>query len=92
LDVACGPGILSLKLAPHVKQVIGVDLTAELLYTSERKKNESQLRNRTFTRGDIEALGFEDESFDLVVCGSALHHFVEPAKAFQEMVRVLERV
>jgi len=38
-DVACGPGTLSLKLAPHVRRVIGVDLTAELLYTAERKKN-----------------------------------------------------
>jgi ubiquinone/menaquinone biosynthesis C-methylase UbiE len=91
LDVACGPGTLSLKLAPHVRQVIGIDLTDKLLSIAAHKKTDHYLTNIFFIRGDVEDLGFSKESFDLVVCGSALHHFTEPERVFQEMVRVCKR-
>ncbi len=37
-----------------------------------------------------EALPFEDESFEVVIIGEALHHFQDPDKAMQEIVRVLK--
>jgi SAM-dependent methyltransferase len=42
-----------------------------------------------FTETDVEALPFEDESFDLVVSYTGLHCFPDPAKAVNEMARVL---
>lgn len=88
LDVACGPGTLSLKLAPLVREVVGVDLTDELLSIARRKAAEAGLSNVTFSPGDVDGLPFPDASFDLVVCGSALHHFPDPGKVFGEMARV----
>jgi ubiquinone/menaquinone biosynthesis C-methylase UbiE len=88
LDVACGPGTLSLKLAALTREVVGIDLTDELLAIAERKAREQGLANVTFSPGDVESLPFPAESFDLVVCGSALHHFPDPLKVFQEMCRV----
>lgn len=91
LDVACGPGTLSLKLAPLVAEVTGVDLTVELITIAEQKARDQGLPNTRFLTRDVEKLGFPDETFDLVVCGSALHHFQDPGKVFREMVRVCKR-
>ncbi|MDF1555862.1 MAG: methyltransferase domain-containing protein [Deferrisomatales bacterium] len=88
LDVACGPGTLSLKLAALTREVVGIDLTNELLAIAASKAREQGLTNVTFTPGDVEDLPYSAETFDLVVCGSALHHFPDPRKVFQEMGRV----
>lgn len=88
LDVACGPGTLSLKLAPLSREVVGVDLTEELLSIAAQKGRDQGLANVRFQAGDVESLPFPNESFDLVVCGSALHHFPDAQRVFGEMNRV----
>ncbi len=37
LDVGCGPGILTVELADHVEQVIGLDPDAEMLAEGTRR-------------------------------------------------------
>jgi len=88
LDMACGPGTLALKLAPRVARVTGVDITEELLSIARGKAKDQGLTNVEFAYGDVESLQFPDASFDLVVCGSAMHHFPDPRKVFGEMLRV----
>ena len=88
LDVACGPGTLSLKLAALTREVVGIDLTDELLAIARRKAGEQHLQNVRFSSADVENIPFPAESFDLVVCGSALHHFPDPERVFREMHRV----
>jgi SAM-dependent methyltransferase len=41
-----------------------------------------------FQEGDANALPFLDDSFDVVVCRSSLHHFPDPRRAVAEMARV----
>lgn len=88
LDVACGAGHASEQAAPFVRQVVGVDITPALLTLGAARLEAAGLRNVLLQEGDATALDFVDDSFDLVVCRSSLHHFPDPARALAEMARV----
>ena len=88
LDVACGAGHAAEQAAPHVRQVVGIDLTPALLTAGRERLAAAGLRNVLLQEGDATALPFVDGSFDIVVCRSSLHHFPDPAQAVAEMGRV----
>jgi SAM-dependent methyltransferase len=88
LDVACGAGHAAEQVAPHVRQVVGVDLTPELLALGARRMEDAGLTNVLFQEGDATSLPFVDASFDLVFCRTAVHHFTDPAVVVAEMARV----
>lgn len=87
-DVACGAAHVAEQLAPHVRQVVGVDLTAELLTLGAARLAKSGVGNVLLQEGNAAELPFVDASFDLVVCRSALHHFPRPDRAVAEMARI----
>ncbi|WP_131766620.1 class I SAM-dependent methyltransferase [Candidatus Protofrankia californiensis] len=69
LDVACGPGPAALRAAERVRpdgRVEGVDISEEMLTIARRHAHESGLDNVTFTRGDMDSLPYDTESFDAV--------------------------
>jgi SAM-dependent methyltransferase len=88
LDVACGAAHAAEQLAPHVHQVIGIDLTPALLQAGDERLGAAGVKNVLLQEGDALDLPFVDASFDLVVCRSSLHHMPEPAAAAAEMARV----
>ena len=88
LDVACGAGHVAEQLAPHVRQVVGVDLTRALLDAGATRLQAAGVGNVLLQEGTVAALPFVDASFDLVVCRTALHHFPDPARAVAQMRRV----
>jgi SAM-dependent methyltransferase len=88
LEVACGAAHVAEQLAPLVRQVIGVDLTPALLAIGAERLREHGIANVALEEGDAEALPFVDESFDVVVCRSSMHHFAHPDRAMAEMRRV----
>lgn len=88
LDVACGAGHASEVAAPHVRQVVGLDLTPALLAIGAERLDGLGIRNVLLQEGHASALPFLDDSFDLVFCRTALHHFPDPARAVAEMARV----
>jgi SAM-dependent methyltransferase len=91
LDVACGAAHVAEQVAPAVRQVVGVDLTPELLALGARRLREAGVANVLLQEGAASALPFVDESFDVVLCRSALHHFGDPVRAVSEMARVCRR-
>jgi len=88
LDVACGAAHASEPVARHVRQVVGIDLTPELLRIGAERMRANGITNVLLQEGNAEALPFADESFDIVCCRSSLHHFADPRRAVGEMVRV----
>ena len=88
LEVACGAAHVSETIAPHVWQVVALDLTPELLAVAAGRLRDMGVDNVLLQEGNAEQLPFVDESFDLVVCRGSLHHFVNPRRALSEMVRV----
>lgn len=91
LDVACGPGIITVALAPRVREVVAFDLTAEMLSQARQRCTRSGLSNVTFRQGSATEMPFADGSFDAVVTRLSLHHFQHPAQPLAEMARVLKR-
>jgi ubiquinone/menaquinone biosynthesis C-methylase UbiE len=91
LDIATGAGHTALTLAPHVRHVVALDLTSQMLTTARRLAAERGLPNLSALAADGEALPFRGGAFDLVTCRLAMHHFPRPAHALAECARVLKR-
>jgi ubiquinone/menaquinone biosynthesis C-methylase UbiE len=88
LDVACGAAHAAEIAAPYVRQVVGVDLTPELLALGAQRLRDAGIANVLLQEGNAAALPFVDASFDLVMCRTALHHMGDPLASIAEMARV----
>jgi len=88
LDIATGAGFLALEFAKKANVAIGCDLTRNMLLKAREKEISLGLNNTGFLLSDVETLPFPDESFDIVSCRFAFHHFPNPDKALLEMNRV----
>jgi len=90
LDVATGGGHTALAFAPHVARVVATDLTPRMLEKAEAHISSQGATNVEFKPADAEDLPFEDETFDLVTCRIAPHHFTDCARFVREGARVLK--
>jgi len=90
LDVATGTGNTAFALAPHVRRVIGLDLTREMLNEARRLAAERNVNNTDWVIGDAEHLPFQDETFDIYVVRAAPHHFHDIDRFLAEAHRVLK--
>lgn len=90
LDVACGPGFLTMGFARRCAEVIGFDATSEFLARAWEEAARRGLRNIQFQEGDAERLPFAADWFDVVSCRAAFHHLVRPERVLAEMKRVLK--
>jgi ubiquinone/menaquinone biosynthesis C-methylase UbiE len=90
LDVGTGAGHTALAFAPHVAHVVATDLTGEMLAKTAELAAERGLTNIETKAADAETLPFENDSFDLVTCRLAFHHFPNSRQAVGEFARVLK--
>lgn len=88
LDIACGPGSLTLELAPHVARATGLDITPAMLDQARAAQARRGIDNVEWVEGDGARLPFPDGAFSLVTCSAAFHHFETPGAILSEMVRV----
>ncbi len=89
LDLACGPGNLSRRLAAYVSpggEVIGVDLAPGMIELART----ADIPNARFEVMDIEQLAFADATFDGAVCGHGLQFAPDLGLALREARRVLK--
>jgi len=89
LDVATGTAHTAFALAGHVRAVIGIDLTPQMLAESRRLGAARGISNVAFGLADVHDLPFPLETFDLITCRRAAHHFSRIGQALREMHRVL---
>lgn len=89
VDVACGPGIVSCRLATGGAAVVGVDLTPAMLRLAAGRAEATGCAATTaFALGRMDRLPFPDGSFDVVVNRYALHHAADPERVAAELGRV----
>jgi len=88
LDVACGGGIVVCAFAPHVRHATGIDATPAMLERARALAGEKGIANVSWQEGEVEHLPYPDGAFTIVVTRFAMHHFLDPAAVFREMVRV----
>lgn len=90
LDVATGGGHVARTLAPHVSTVIATDLTKPMLEAARRYMASQSLSNVYFVQADAESIPFLDDTFDVVTCRIAAHHFPNPSLFVEDSARVLK--
>lgn len=89
LDVGCGPGTITVDFAERVVpgRVVGVD-HAEVVVARAQADARAAGVTVEFRVGDIYALDFPDDSFDIVHAHQVLQHLSDPVSALRELRRV----
>jgi len=87
LEVGIGTGI-TLNMYPRDVQVIGIDLSQEMLRVAQKKKKKLNLKNVTLKHMSADRLEFADHSFDRVFAPSVMSVVSDPYKVMNEMIRV----
>ena len=88
LELACGTGQITHRLAREVKTWTATDFSPKML---EEAKKQGKEDNIEFSVADATTLLYDDKSFDVVVIANALHIMPEPDKALSEIYRVLKQ-
>lgn len=92
LDVGCGNGEQSLKIAKACKEVIAFDIDEEILVQSRKKQQELKIKNIKFLKIDAnKELPFKNNSFDVVLAHDVLEHLKNHRKTTKEIIRVLKK-
>lgn len=93
LDVACGPGSITLGLARMMPEgeAIGLDLSDTVLVKATEHAEKQGVTNVKFVKGDVYSLPYEDEYFDVIHAHQAIAHFHEHVRAIKELIRVTKK-
>src|SRR3990172_570086 len=89
LEVAPGPGYLSIELAKRgFLKISGLDISETFVEIAGENAKKAKVQIN-FMHGDASNMPFEDGTFDNIICTAAFKNFKEPANAIHEMYRVL---
>jgi SAM-dependent methyltransferase len=92
LDLGCGDGTTALPEARRGAEVLGVDISSNLVAAGSRRAQAEGLTSVRFQEGDATDLrDLDDESFDLVVSIFGAMFAPKPFDVAKEMVRVTRR-
>lgn len=73
LDFGCATGTKTIELADSVKEILGVDISTEMINEANKKILKNDSKNIRFTQADISDDKFEKESFDKIITYGVLH-------------------
>lgn len=90
LDIATGGGHTALYFAPYVHEVVATDFTPTMLAAAAQHIADRGVHNIRTELADAEALPYAAESFEVVTCRTAPHHFPNPQQFVREVARVLQ--
>jgi SAM-dependent methyltransferase len=86
LDAGCGVGYGSAMLArAGATELVGVDVSTKAIEAASQRAPE----NTSFVAGDIHALPFDDDRFDLAVCFEVIEHVDRQDEVIAELARIL---
>ena len=93
LEVPVGTGVLTMPLYQSLPDagITCLDYSADMMKNAERRASAMGVKNVSFVQGDVGALPFEDESFDIVLSLNGFHAFPDKDAAFRETCRVLKQ-
>lgn len=92
LEVPVGTGILTMPVYQTLPQanITCLDYSPDMMGRAEEKAARLRLNNVTFRQGDVGALPYEDETFDVVLSLNGFHAFPDKEAAYREVFRVLK--
>lgn len=90
LDLGCGGGHVTFRLAPQVGKVVAYDLSADIVQTVAGEAARRGLANVVTKQGAAETLACPDNSFDIVATRFSAHHWRDVPAGLAQMHRVLK--
>jgi SAM-dependent methyltransferase len=93
LDLGSGAGFdcfIAAKKVGNTGQVIGVDMTPEMITKATENAQKAEVKNVGFRLGEIENLPVADETIDVVISNCVVNLSPDKPKVFQEIHRVLK--
>jgi predicted TPR repeat methyltransferase len=89
LDFGCGTGLVTLRLQPLVRTILGVDSSQGMLGVLEGKIRTQGLANAHTRFVDFEKGGRIEGKFHLLVSSMTLHHVPDTARLFKQWYGLL---
>ena len=91
LEVPVGTGILTMPVYQTLPEadITCLDYSTDMMEQTQEKANRLKLNNVTFQQGDVGALPYEDDTFDIVLSLNSFHAFPDKEAAYREVFRVL---
>jgi ArsR family transcriptional regulator len=89
-DIGTGTGGMLPYLAEFAGEILAVDISAEMLRRARARARALGLENVELIKGDLEELPIETASVDAAFAALSLHHAPNPARAIEEMARILQ--
>src|ERR1051326_6515814 len=90
LDLGCGTGWASRRLARVAAEVIGVDVADEMLRRAEQASSDSS--NIRYVWGSAEKIPVPDNYFTKVLSGESFYYYADQGKALEELRLVAAEV
>lgn len=88
LDIGTGTGIIAHTVSPFVKNVVGVDISEEMLKRAENPA----FKNISWMRMYAHDLKFKDQTFNKITARMVFHHIIDHTQAaMKECYRVLKK-
>ncbi|MBR3348934.1 MAG: class I SAM-dependent methyltransferase [Solobacterium sp.] len=93
LEVPVGTGVLTMPVYRDLPKadITCLDYSTDMMKNAQAKADDLKIANVKFVQGDVGALPFEDESFDIVLSLNGFHAFPDKEAAYQETYRVLKK-
>ena len=93
LDVPVGTAVFTYRKYAEMKyaDIACLDYSMDMLEQAKEKFEECGIENITAMQGDVGALPFSDETFDIVLSMNGFHAFPDKQKAYEETERVLKQ-
>jgi len=88
IEIGCGEGFLSLRMAEKNTRVRGFDISDEVIEIAASNKVKSGLQNVEFAQGDIYSIEWGSLSTEIVVCCEVLEHLPDPESAIEAINRI----
>ena len=91
LDVACGTGIVTrvaVERHPNLASIVGLDFNAGMLEIAKANTPKTDIPIE-WQQGDMCALAFPDDCFDIILCQQGLQFAPDKLAALRHMRRVL---
>ena len=91
LEVPVGTGVLTMPVYQSLPKadITCLDYSPDMMGAARRRAEKMGIRNIRFQQGDVGALTFADNTFDIVLSLNGFHAFPDKEAAYRETYRVL---
>lgn len=91
LDLGCGPGLLTCDLAKMGYRGVGLDASPAMIEHSRKQAGNTGISDSwSYELGDVEAVSFQDGSFDAAICAGVIDYLSTDDNLLAEAARVLK--